>query len=79
MAKIADVIREQESALLDISGVTGVGQTQVDDQECIVVMLEQSLPEVEAAIPSALGGYPVVIEVSGVIQALRERHEPPSE
>jgi hypothetical protein len=79
MANIADVIREQESALLDLPGVTGVGQTRVDDQECIVVMLEQSLPEVEAAIPSTLGGYPVVIEVSGVIQALRKRQEPPSE
>jgi hypothetical protein len=78
MAKIEDVLREQESSLMDIPGVTGVGQTEVDGKECIVVMMEQSLPEIETAIPSTLEGYPVVMEVSGVIQALREQHKPPS-
>ncbi|MFQ5875612.1 MAG: hypothetical protein ACE5JL_17690 [Dehalococcoidia bacterium] len=69
MAKIEEVIAEQASNLVDIPGVTGVGQTEVDGRECILVMLEQDLPEIKAAIPSTLGGYPVVIEITGVIQA----------
>jgi hypothetical protein len=75
MADIGEVIRNEGTALMNIPGVTGVGQTEIDGRMCILVMLEQRLPEIEAAIPSTLEGYPVAIEVSGVIQAL----EPPAE
>ena len=68
MAKIADVIREQESALLDISGVTGVGQTQVDDQECIVVMLEQSLQRLR---PQFLPLLEVTLSSSRLLESSR--------
>ncbi len=68
--KIEDVIAEEASALMDISGVTGVGQTEVDDEDCILVMVTRSSPEVEAAIPASLGGFRVVVQVMGEFQAL---------
>jgi hypothetical protein len=73
MAKIEDVISEQASSLMDLAGVTGVGETEVNGEACVVVMLTHSSPEVEAAIPSSLGGYRVVLQVAGVIQAQRQR------
>lgn len=71
MPTIDQVIAEQASDLMDMPGVTGVGQTEVDGKTCIVVMLTHSAPEIEQAIPATLGGYPVVVEVAGVIQAQR--------
>lgn len=71
MPRIEDVIAEQGSPLMDLPGVTGVGQTEVDGKACIVVMLTQSAPEIEKAIPATLGGYPVVFQVAGVIQSQR--------
>ena len=77
MAKIGDVIAGEASALMDISGVTGVGQTEVDGRECIVAMVTHSSPEIEAAIPATLAGYPVVVQVTGVIQAQRRERGAP--
>ena len=75
MAKrIEDVIAEEASSLMEISGVTGVGETKIDGKKHIVVMLTHSSPEIEAAIPSTLDDYPVVLEVTGVIQT--QRREP---
>ena len=71
MPRIEDVIAEQGAPLMDIPGVTGVGQTEVEGRDCIVVMLTQSAPEIEKTIPATLGGYPVVFEVAGEIQAQR--------
>ncbi len=78
MAKIEEVIAGEASALIDkLPEVTGVGQSEVDGKECILVMVEQDLPEIRASIPSTLGGYPVVIEVTGPIGAQRlEGHTP---
>ncbi len=80
MAKIEEVIAGEASALIDKfppGAITGVGQSEVDGKECIMVMVEQDLPEIRASIPSTLGGYPVVIEVTGPIQAQRlEGHTP---
>ena len=78
MATIGEVIAEQASSLMDTPGVTVVGQTEVGGKECILVMLTHSSPEIEARIPSTLGGYTVVTEVSGVIQAQRKPCTPPS-
>lgn len=74
MASIGEIIREEGASLMEIPGVTGVGQTEIDGKQYILVMLEQRSPEMEAKIPSTLGGYPVTVEVSGIIQA----HKPPS-
>ena len=55
MPKIEDVIADEASALMDISGVTGVGQTEVDVEDCILVMVTHRSPKVKAAIPASLG------------------------
>jgi hypothetical protein len=70
MVTIDDIIRKHETSLLDLQGVTAIAQTEINGKEHILVMLEESLPEIEASIPSTLGGYPVAIEVSGKIRAL---------
>ena len=67
--KIEAVIEDQASALMDISGVTGVGQSEVDGEDCILVMVTHSSPEIEAAIPAALGGFRVVVQVVGEFRA----------
>lgn len=71
MATIDQVIRRHESSLLAIEGVTGVGHGVVKDKDCILVMLTHKLSDAEAKIPETIEGYPVAVEVSGVIQALR--------
>ena len=71
MPTIDQVIAEQASDLMDMPGVTGVGQTEVDGKTCIVVMLTHSAPEFEQAIPAEVSGFPVVLEIAGVIQAQR--------
>jgi hypothetical protein len=71
MATIDEVIRKHESSLFAIQGVTGVGRGVVEGKDCILVMLIQKLPGVEAEIPETIEGYPVAVEVSGVIQALQ--------
>lgn len=72
MATINDVIAKHASSLMDTPGVTAVGQGEVDGKECIVVMLEQDLPEIRETILSKLEGYPVSFEISGIIQAQQE-------
>jgi hypothetical protein len=75
MAGIDKVLEEDGASLMDLPGVVGVGQTEVDGRPCILVILERRSQEIEAAIPSTLKGYPVAVEVSGVILALN----PPAE
>ena len=69
MPNIEEVIAQQASSLLDIPGVTGVGQGEADGKECVLVILEQDLPEIKDAIVAKLEGYLVAFEISGVIQA----------
>ncbi len=69
MPNIEEVIAQQASSLLDIPGVTGVGQGEADGKECVLVMLEQDLPEIKDAVVAKLEGYAVAFEISGVIQA----------
>ncbi len=79
MAKIEEVIAGEASALIDrLPEVTGVGQSEVDGKECILVMVEQDLPEIRASIPPTLGGYPVVIEVTGTFHIERSQGHTPS-
>ena len=75
MAKIAEVIAEQTSSLMNLPGVIGIGQGESEGKECILVMVTHTSPEIEtpkieAAIPRTLGGYPVVVQDVGIIQAL---------
>ena len=80
MSKIEEVIAGEASDLIDKfpDGISGVGQTKVDGRECIHVALKQDLPEIRAAIPPTLGGYPVVIEVTGTFDIEPSQGHTPS-
>jgi hypothetical protein len=53
-----------------VPGVVGVAQGLLDGRACIRVFVVTDTPELRQRIPSALHGYPVVIEPSGEIRAL---------
>lgn len=69
---INEVLRAHDQELLRISGVVGVYVGLLDDGKtpCLKVMLAQKSAETERAIPKTLGGYPVVIEVTGEIKPI---------
>lgn len=69
MARIEDVIAAEATVLMDIPGVNGLAETQVDGVLCIAVMVAHSSSELEGSLPTTLQGFPVVIHVAGVIQA----------
>ena len=69
MGQIEEVIARQGNSIMGIPGVTGVGQSEDDGKECVLVMLEQDLPEIKNAVLAKLEGCPVRFEVSGIIQA----------
>jgi hypothetical protein len=52
--------------------VVGVYVGTLEDRHtpCLKVMLAKDTPELRRAIPAAIEGHPVVIEVTGEIRAL---------
>ena len=70
---IAAVLKEHTDSLMALPGVVGTGQGLSDGLPCIrvfVVMRTQALLD---KIPSAIDGYPVVVDETGVIRALGSR------
>ena len=68
------VLAEHTPALMKIEGVVGTYQGATDDGEpCIKVMVAYDSPELRAAIPAVLEGWPVVIDVTGEIKAMPRR------
>lgn len=59
-----------EAEIMAIDGVAGIGIGEKDGSPCITVFLENDSPDLRARIPAALEGYPVVIQVTGVIKPL---------
>jgi hypothetical protein len=66
------VLAAHDKELLAIDGVVGVYVGTLEDRHtpCLKVMLGKDTPELRRAIPAAIEGYPVVIEVTGEIRAL---------
>lgn len=68
------VLAEHTPALMKIAGVVGTYQGATDDgKPCITVMVAHDSPELRAAIPATLEGWPVVIDVTGEIKAMPRR------
>ncbi len=65
---IQDVLKEI-THWMDIEGVEGIGQGRIDGKDCIMVFISAKMQEIEKAIPAEYKGYPVKIEVSGIISA----------
>jgi hypothetical protein len=70
---IEAVLGRHAGALLAVPGVVGVAQGRSDGRPCLVVYVVAKTAELTQKIPAVLEGYPVVIEVTGEIQALPEK------
>jgi hypothetical protein len=68
MRDINIVMTEHTGELMAIQGVTGVAIGETDDGiPCVLVLVEQELPEVVIKIPKSIEGHPVRLLVSGII------------
>lgn len=67
---IEQVLAEHTPALMRIPGVVGTYQGETDGRPCIRVMVARDTPEIRAAVPRALEGWPVEIDVTGEIRAM---------
>ncbi|MBF0430162.1 MAG: hypothetical protein HQK83_02700 [Fibrobacteria bacterium] len=67
---IETVISENRAALMDRPGVVAVGLGKTDGQLCIKILLTQPSLVLRESIPDSLEGYPVIMEISGEINAL---------
>ncbi len=66
---IAEVKERQESKLMSIPGVVGVGIGECEGKSCIKVYVKQKTPEQERQIPQQVEGFKVDIEATGPIEA----------
>lgn len=75
---IEDVLRDNETRLMAVDGVVGVGVGESDGQSIIQVYVERMTRDVAEQVPPSLGDYPVSVEVTGPITALPGDSEPGS-
>jgi hypothetical protein len=67
---IEQTIKAHIDALMEVSGVVGVGQGLLENTPCIKVFVVEITPELQRQIPKMLDGHPVVVEEIGRIKAL---------
>ncbi|MFC2041076.1 hypothetical protein ACFLTY_01990 [Chloroflexota bacterium] len=68
---IEELLRERADGLMSIPGVVGTAQGQCSGKPCIKVFVVKKTPELLKKIPSAIEGYTVTVQETGVIRALR--------
>lgn len=69
---ITQVLAKYTDEWMSIPGVIGTGEGKSDGKPSIVVFVEQRSDTIEKKIPKTVDGHPVVIEVTGTIEALPE-------
>ncbi len=67
---IEAVLKQHTDRLLSLPGVVGTAIGECEGKPCIKVLVVKATPELVKSIPSALEGFPVIIEESGEIRAL---------
>jgi hypothetical protein len=67
---IVAVKERNETELLSLSGVVGVGIGECKKKPCIRVFVEKRTPELERRIPKQIEGIDVDVEVTGPIKPL---------
>jgi hypothetical protein len=72
-ATIAEVLKQNTDSLMSIPGVVGTAIGECGGNPCIIVMVVKKTPDLMKKIPSALQGFPVVVEETGVIRPLEKR------
>jgi hypothetical protein len=65
---IDEVLAAHRDSLMALRGVVGTAIGLCDGQRCIKVLVADSSPDTRRRIPSRLDGYPVVVEVTGIIE-----------
>lgn len=67
---IQEVKKQHEASILQLSGVVSVGiGLDPNGNQAIIVGLDGPNPKTQAKIPTALGGFPVVVQIVGPIRA----------
>lgn len=66
---VAEVLQAHSRQLLSLPGVVGVGEGRCGEAPCILVLVVEKTPALEAEIGKVLQGYPVNIVASGEILA----------
>ena len=67
---IQEVKKQHEKQFLKMTGVVSVGiGLDPDGNQAIIVGLDGSHPETEAAVPKTIEGFPVVVQIIGSIRA----------
>lgn len=65
---LEQALEQNEKDLMAIEGVVGVGIGRCDNQDCLIVLLENDIPELRNQIPDQIDGVPVGIEISGSLE-----------
>ena len=73
--ELEEALERHAGSLMGVPGVVAVGETEVDGRPAVMVMLADDSPEVRAALPDNVAGYPVVIDVTGEITAFPDEPE----
>ena len=67
---IHEVLQRHVDTLMQRPDVVGVAQADCGGQPCIKILVRTATPELRAALPSSLDGYPVELMETGEISAL---------
>ena len=67
---IKQVLEDHTDRWMSWEGVIGTAIGQFEGRPCITVFVAEKTEQLAAAIPQAVGGYPVIIEETGEIRAL---------
>jgi hypothetical protein len=64
---ITQVLERHTDRLMSLPGVVGTAEGDCGGRPCILVLVEQTTPALQQAIPSELEGVPVEIRETGRI------------
>jgi len=68
-SSIEKVIQEITDSWMNINGVNGIGQSRIDEEDCILVTVDIKTSEIEKNIPAEYKGFVVKLLVTGPIIA----------
>jgi len=67
---VSEVLAKYTDEWMSVPGVIGTGEGKTNGKPAITIFVEQRSETIEKKIPKTAEGYPVVIEVTGTIEAL---------
>ena len=67
---IEEALKQNADRLMSTPGVVGIAVGECGGKPCIRVLVDRKTAELTKKIPSALEGYPVVVEETGPIRPM---------